>query len=177
MFGNGLPVHPLIVHLPMALAVLIPILSFGVIWWVARSAQAFGAWKIVIASYAILIGTGLVAMKTGENEEAVVENRVAESLIEDHEERAEIFLWIAGFAAALAVGALFVKNESTRRTVMIASAIGSLAVAGAGAWTGHAGGELVYKHGAAAAYAQPQGNNPQAVGEGATATEEEEDDD
>jgi uncharacterized membrane protein len=176
MFNTGLPLHPVVVHLPMALAVLIPILSFGVIWWAARSPSAFAAWKIVIAAYVILIGTGLIAMKTGENEEEVVESKVGESLIESHEEKAEIFLWAAGVAAVLAIGAGLVRTDSARRSLMWASSLGSLVVAGTGAWTGHAGGEMVYKHGAASAYQQGQADAPQSGSSGSEENEEEDDD-
>ena len=82
--------HPKVVHLPMARAVLMPLVSGGVAfaWW--RGWFDRRVWFIVLVLQAALAGSGFVAMNRGEAEEDRVEEAVAEQHIESHEEAAEV---------------------------------------------------------------------------------------
>jgi cell division protein FtsW (lipid II flippase) len=92
-------------------------------------------------------------MKTGEREGDCVERVVPERAIETHEAYAEQFVWAVGIT--LVVGMLvLIQRSRIARTLSIATVAGTFAVAGLGARVGHAGGQLVYVHNAAAAYAQ-----------------------
>lgn len=144
--------HPKVVHLPIALALLMPALAGGIalawrIDWLPRR-----AWWIAVVLQAALVGSSLVAMETGEHEEDRVERVVAERHIEEHEEAAEAFLWAAGVALA----AMLVTGVIPQRGPALASAAAatllSVVVLALGFRAGQAGGELVYKHGAASAY-------------------------
>lgn len=144
--------HPKVVHLPIALALLMPLLVGGVAlaWW--RGWLDRRAWVIVVLLQATLVGSGLVAMNTGEAEEERVEEVVAESHIESHEEAAEAFVW--GSAAVLLVTLLpLVLSRGRMHTAaVIGACVGTLVVLGLGYRTGEAGGRLVYQYGAASAY-------------------------
>jgi uncharacterized membrane protein len=150
-----LPLHPKIVHLPLALSMILPILG-GVIalgWW--RGWLARRTWLIAAALHALMSFSALVAMQTGESEEERVERVVDHEHIEEHEEAAERFLWASVVALLLAIGAAVSQDERKAlalagATVLVAFVSGALAIE-----VGEEGGELVYKHGAAKAYTDP----------------------
>jgi hypothetical protein len=98
-----------------------------------------------------LAGASLVALETGEGDEERVEAVVPEGVIETHEERAELFVIAVLAAAAISLGGLLrgAWGETARFATLAASAI----VLVLGIQVGHSGGELVYRHGAASAYA------------------------
>ena len=155
---SSLPLHPSIVHVPIALSVLMPLVAIGLLvaWW--RDWLPRRAWFVGLVLQAILVGSSFVALQTGETDEERVEEVLAsEEPIHAHEEAAEVFFWATiGVLGLFAAGA-FLPKESTGRAVATAAAVGTLVVAGLGYRVGHAGGELVYKEGAARAYTAPQG--------------------
>ena len=90
---NPLPLHPAIVHLPLGLAVVMPLLATGFAWalWTGRVRPR--AWLAVVALQALLVGSGLFAIKTGGAEEDRAEAVVQKGAIHQHEEYAEQFVW------------------------------------------------------------------------------------
>ena len=145
----GLPLHPIIVHVPLVVAGLLAVLTPLAAWSWNGGRVPKAVWAVVSVMLISVPLLGFVAMESGETEEERVEGRVPESAIEEHEERAEVFVWTGAGVALLGVGAL-VAAGPFRRTLLAATSLGALAVAGLGVATGHAGGELVYRHGAAA---------------------------
>jgi uncharacterized membrane protein len=146
------PLHPAVVHLPVALAALIPLGALAALLAIWRGFLPTRAWWAVVLLQALLVGSAWLAVETGEREEERVEEVVAESRIEAHEEAAERFLALAG-AGLLVIGAGLLPH----RTGQVARAAGALAAVGvlaAGIQVGHSGGELVYRHGAARVYAE-----------------------
>lgn len=145
--------HPKIVHLPIALGVLMPLLAGGVLlaWW--QKWLPARTWVLVVALQAILLGSGLVALQTGESEEERVERVVPEQAIEEHEEAAEVFVWASGGVLGLMLLALGVSRRKAGLPTAAVATLGTLAVFGVGYRTGQAGGDLVYRHNAASAYA------------------------
>lgn len=154
---TDLPLHPKIVHIPMALAVLMPLISGGLLlaWW--RQWLPSRAWFLAVGLQAVLVLSSFMSMRSGEAEEDPVEKVVPKAAIHEHEEAAEAFTWTAFglFALMLAAGA----TASRRPGLPLAAAAvaGTLGVAGLGYRTGQAGGELVYQHGAAQAYVSGAG--------------------
>ncbi len=141
--------HPKIVHLPIALGVLMPPVALGVLlaWWRGRLPRQ--TWIVVIALQATLVGTGFLALESGEADEEIVERVVAEAPIEAHEEAAEVFFWASvGVLGLMLVGGLL-PRRAARLSVATAAVLGTLVVLGLGYRTGEAGGQLVYRHGAA----------------------------
>jgi uncharacterized membrane protein len=147
--------HPKVVHLPIALAILMPLVTGGVAfaWW--RGWLDRRVWVIVLLLQAALVGSGLVAMNTGETEEERVEEIVPERYIEAHEEAAEAFLWASAIVLALMLLPLVLPQGRLRTAAAVGACLGTLLVFGLGYRTGEAGGRLVYEHGAAQAYAGP----------------------
>jgi hypothetical protein len=144
--------HPKLVHVPMALSVLMPLVAAGLAlaWW--RKWLPARAWVVAVVLQAILVGSGMLAMRSGEAEEHRVERVVDERFIEPHEEAAEAFVWASGGVLGLMVLALALSSRRAGTAAAGAATLGTLLVLGLGYRTGEAGGGLVYRHGAAQAY-------------------------
>lgn len=149
---GALPLHPKLVHLPIALAVLMPMLSAGLLlaWW--KDLLPRRAWIVAVALQAVLVGSSVLAMRTGEGDGEKVESVVAESAIDAHEEAAEVFTWTAaGVLLLFAAGSVLPGAAAARGAAGVATAA-TLVVLFLGYRVGQAGGELVYSHGAASAW-------------------------
>jgi uncharacterized membrane protein len=146
------PLHPAVVHLPLALAVVIPILTVLGTLLIHGGFLPPRTWAVVVLLQALLVGSAWLAMETGEDQEERVEEIVAERHIESHEEAAERFVWIA--AAGLVVTALGLLPAGAGALGRVAGTLIALGVLAAGVYVGHSGGELVYKYGAAGAYVE-----------------------
>lgn len=162
---NTLPLHPAIVHLPLGLALLMPLAAAGFAWAVATGRVRRQAWLAVVALQALLVGAGFVAMNTGGSEEERVEAVVPESAIETHEERAETFMWAAGATLALTALVVALPVQGAVAPLAAVSTVATVVVAGLALWVGHAGGQLVYQQGAASVYARstPAGQSAPAM--------------
>jgi uncharacterized membrane protein len=149
------PLHPALVHFPLALAGLIPLFVIGAIVAMRRGVAARRAWSLVVALLALLAASSFLAVKTGEDEEDVVEEIVDEDAIHVHEERAEMFRNLALLTLVLgAVGLVSGKVGGFSR----GAATGMSFVLAGLAWgVGESGGDLVYVHGAANAYIEQSG--------------------
>jgi len=146
------PLHPALVHFPIVLAFLSPIAAAAVLWAIQSGRLTRRAWLGVAILQIAVLGSGWLAAETGEEEEETVERVIAERHIEEHEEAAERFLAIAGVTLALSIaGMLASPLGAVARTLTVAAALASVVLVAA---VGHSGGELVYRHGAAAAYTQ-----------------------
>ena len=149
---SGLPLHPALVHLPLGLAFVMPFLAVALGWalWVRRAPRL--TWAIVVALQTVLLAGGFVALRTGEMQEDRVEKLVGEAAIARHEAAARQFVWVAALTLALAVAGLLLKEGRAMRSAVVLTTLASVAVTGLAIRAGHAGGQLVYVHGAASVY-------------------------
>lgn len=146
----GIPLHPLVVHFPIVLSILLPISVLAALWGIRKSTTPRRVWAVPLAVAAALAVSAFVATETGENEEDRVERVVAERAIHGHEEAAERFLVLSGVLLVVAAAGLLPRTVGhAARLVTAAGAIGLVA---AGVQVGHSGGTLVYREGAASAY-------------------------
>ncbi|HWR16879.1 MAG TPA: hypothetical protein VN577_18775 [Terriglobales bacterium] len=90
---SSIPLHPALVHLPLGLAFMLPMLTIAFTWalWTKRIQPR--AWLLIIILQALLLAAGLLAMNTGEREGDRVERVVPERAVETHEAYAEQFVW------------------------------------------------------------------------------------
>jgi uncharacterized membrane protein len=147
------PLHPALVHFPIVLAVLAPPLAAAALWAIHSGRLPSRSWLGIVVLQALVVGSGWIAAEAGEREEDRVERVVAERHIEEHEEAAERFLLLAALVVPLAAaGMLSGRAGAISRALTVALSLAALGAAGS---VGHSGGELVYRHGAATAYAQP----------------------
>ncbi|MBI3597498.1 MAG: DUF2231 domain-containing protein [Nitrospirae bacterium] len=134
------PVHPTVVHFPIALlftAVFFEIFGF----WIRReSYRQFGLWLLILG-----LVSGIVASAVGFwGEEAVVATGVPQKAVDRHESLAVITLVV--FALLLFVRWRVRDPWSVRnRTVYFILAVLGVLLLGT---TGYFGGDLVYRYGA-----------------------------
>ena len=149
------PLHPAVVHLPIALAVLVPVFAFLAILAIHKGFLPKRSWAAVVLLQGMLVASAWLAVETGESEEDAVERVVAERNIKTHEEAAERFLAITGLGLlVIGMGLLPRRAGAVGR---FGGAVAALAILAAGVAVGRSGGELVYEHGAANAYARLEG--------------------
>jgi uncharacterized membrane protein len=160
------PLHPAVVHFPIVLAFLLPLFAVGALVAIRRGARPRRAWSLPLGIAAALTLSSWVAVQTGEAQDERVEDVVAEQPLETHEETAELFLTLSG--VLLAVAAAGLAPGLVGRTGRVVAAVGAVALVGAAARVGHSGGELVYRYGAASAYA-PAAGGARASGAGVSA--------
>lgn len=144
--------HPIIVHFPIALLIVAPILIvLGMIFH--KSGKAF----MVSAFVLMLIGTiaTFIAVSTGESAGELAEGMAnVESVLENHEELAEttrnIFTALTAIFAAIIFIPLIFKKE-LGRAIVIPLSLAFLLFYGAGIVvllnTAHEGGRLVHELG------------------------------
>jgi uncharacterized membrane protein len=146
------PLHPAIVHFPIALAFILPVLILVFSLMIKKNKMAPQAWFIIIGLQLLTTVTGYVSLESGEEAEDVVEKVLDKKLIHEHEERAEIFVGSTVIALVLSTAAFFLRKEFQfilKLVVFVLSLVSSFLAYR----TGHSGGELVYRYGAASAYA------------------------
>lgn len=148
---NSVPLHPAIVHAPLALAMVLPLIALAVAVALLRDRAGRRAWLGVVALQALMVGSVWVAFETGENEEHRVEKVVGEAPVESHERHAKLLFKAAGANLGVGLVAALVPAPLLPAAAAL-SAVGCAAVTYCGFQTGRSGGELVYVHGAGAAY-------------------------
>jgi uncharacterized membrane protein len=171
----GIPLHPLVVHFPVVLVVLLPISILVAIWAVRKGATLRRVWAVPVALAAALALSAFVATRTGEAEEDRVERVVADDAIHGHEEAAERFLVLSG--VLLLVAAAGFARGTVGRAARLVAAVGSIGLVGAGVQVGHSGGLLVYRDGAASAYTDAAPGAPERQVGAATAVVDDDRDD
>jgi len=139
------PLHPAIVHFPIALiligalvALLAAVIRGAHLPWLTAALLAAGA-----------AGAALATLTGGQQAEmAGTLSEHAEALLDLHEEWGEQTRNLACAAAILALAsAALARFPKTARSLGVATAIAAAFAAFAVAKTGHHGGQLVYKHG------------------------------
>jgi hypothetical protein len=144
------PLHPAVVHFPIVFAVVLPILAVVAVWRIHDGAPV-RTWGTVVLLALLAFGSGFAASRSGEAEEDRVEDVLAsEDPLHEHEEAAEFFLLMSGVTAGLAV--LGFAPGLIGRSARILALLAAIGSAGAVGRVGFLGGELVFRHGAAAAY-------------------------
>ncbi|HTY16668.1 MAG TPA: DUF2231 domain-containing protein [Myxococcota bacterium] len=142
------PLHPAVVHLPIALSVLIPLLTAGIALAIRQGWLERRTWALVVIANLLLVGLVLLARETGEDTADRVEKVVDKRYIGEHAEAAEWLLW-ASMGSVVVAGAGLVGRGGAARAAAVVASLVVLAIA---VRVGALGGELVYKHGAANAY-------------------------
>jgi uncharacterized membrane protein len=146
-----IPLHPIVVHFPIVLAILLPIVALTALGIGYRQDKGRKFWVGVVLLNILLVGSSFVAVQTGEkDEEKVEEVLISEAPLESHAEKAELFLKIT--AAVLFVTALGLVPGAMGLYARGIGSLASLVLVFLVIQVGHSGGQLVYKHGATAAF-------------------------
>lgn len=144
------PLHAAVVHFPVVFAMLLPLVAAVALFAIRRGGGIRQWWGITVAVMLALAVSAFAAVRTGEAEEDRVERVVGEQPLHSHEEAAERFLLLSG--ALLAIGAAGLLPKRTGSAFRLLGSVATVGILVAGWQVGHSGGELVYRHGAAAAY-------------------------
>ena len=150
------PLHPALVHFPIALILLGALLAV----WAAVFQRGHLPWLTAVLLVTGAVGAATAVYTGGKQAEMVgdISDR-ADALLDEHEEWGEQTRNIAVAAAFLALAsASLTRFPKTARGLAVATVIVAAAAAYAVAKTGHIGGQLVYKHGVGINTAA--GNNP-----------------
>ncbi len=147
-----LPLHPIVVHFPIVLGALLPLLAI-LLWWAVKKWQwTPKVWALVSAVALVYSLSAVTAVQLGEADEEKVEKIVSERVIEEHEEAGELIPWIAGTLFLISLGGLSVKySKQAQLALIVLSLVAVVPLINAG----HTGGELVYQHGASVAHLPP----------------------
>lgn len=146
------PLHPAVVHFPIVFAVLLPLVAVGALWAIRRGTAPRRAWAFPVAVAGALAISAFVAVRSGEAQQERVERVVSDRPLESHEEAAELFLVLSG--VLLLVAGIGLAPGVAGRAARMVGTVGTVVLLGAGYQVGASGGDLVYRHGAASAYAQ-----------------------
>jgi uncharacterized membrane protein len=144
------PLHPALVHFPIVFAVLLPLVAGAALFAIRRGVQPRKAWLAVVMFGVALWVSALVTAKVGEADEERVEEVVAETALERHEEAGERFVLLSGIAVVLLMtGFLGGRAGKVARLIGTGAATALLLAVYS---VGHSGGELVYSYGAGRAW-------------------------
>lgn len=152
------PLHPSLVHFPIVFAVLLPLVAIGALWMIGRGAAPRRAWLLPTALAAALTLSAFFAVRSGKAQEERVEDIVGRQPLDSHEESAELFMVLSGVLVVVTGAGL--APGLTGRAARLVATLGAFGLLGAGYNVGRSGGELVYQHGAASAYAGQTGPGP-----------------
>lgn len=144
------PLHPAVVHLPLVLAFLLPVAALLAWWAIRRGSHRIYVWAVPVGLAVVLTAASWFAVETGEAQEERVEGVVPESALHEHEEAGERLLLFSGITAVLLAGGL--AAGAVGAAARIVGTAASIVVLVPAVQVGAAGGELVYRHGAASAY-------------------------
>jgi uncharacterized membrane protein len=145
------PLHPAVVHFPIVLAVLLPIAALLVLFLIRRGGNPRTLWAGVVVGSAMLAGSAWLALETGEGQEEQVESVVPDQALDTHEEAADRLLLLS--ILVLGMGMVGLAGGKVGTIARVMATVGAIGVLPASYSVGHSGGELVYVHGAASAYA------------------------
>lgn len=148
-----LPIHPKVVHIPIALCVVMPLIVLVTLVGVMRGWFSPSVWALVALLAAIQCGGAIAALRSGHTAEHEIEGYASDEAIHRHEEAGERFTYASGGLVVLLAAAWALRH---RREVALglagAALLGTLGTAYLGYRVGDAGGRLVYISGAADAY-------------------------
>lgn len=149
-----LPLHPAVVHIPIGLAIVLPILTLLFLFLFYKNKLTKISWIFIFILQLFITAGGYVAIETGEDEEDRVEKVVGHDLIEEHEHKAEDFMKISFVTLAVTAIPFFITKAPILGAVFVANiAMQSLSLFYI-VQTGEMGGHIVYEHQAPKAYLQ-----------------------
>jgi hypothetical protein len=148
-----MPLHPAIVHFPIAVTFLLPLLILVFAWAIKSGKMAKETWLVIIALQAMVTVSGYISLETGETDEEKVSVIVGKELVNKHEESAEIFVGMTVIALAAGVATWFLQ-PAFQEKLRFGVAIIALLPLFFAYRTAQMGGHIVYRFGGANAHSE-----------------------
>jgi hypothetical protein len=143
----SLPLHPAIVHVPLGVAMILPLIAAALALAVWKGKLPRSVLALVTGLLVVLVASGFTAEFLGDRDAKQAALVAPKDAIEEHEEAADLFVWVAVGILALSVAPLLVPARLAPRLAALVTA-GTVVVAGLAVNVGEKGGELVFLHGA-----------------------------
>jgi uncharacterized membrane protein len=147
-----MPLHPVIVHLPLALTFLLPFLVLIFAWAIKAGKMNKELWLVIIGLQVLVTVSGYIALETGETDEEKVSAVVGKDVIHQHEEAAEIFVGATVIALASGIVVWFLQPAFQDKGRFAVVALSLLPVIFAFR-AGQLGSNIAYRLGGAGAHA------------------------
>jgi hypothetical protein len=145
------PLHPLIVHIPLVLAGLVPIVAGFLAWQTWRGRGSRRQWLVALALQAVVVIGALVAVDTGGDEAGTVHTVVPREAIHAHAQAAHWFE-DAAIATLVLIGVATALRDRKAAVAGIVATVVAAGMVAIGVQTGHLGGKIVFQYDAPAAY-------------------------
>ncbi len=145
-----MPVHPLLVHLPIAFALFGPVFFLVLLLVIRRRPESRGLWKWTILWQFLMCASIYAAMATGDGDAKEVRAHIGSEAIGRHEDAAELLFFMALLALVPALAG--VKASAYEFAARITATVMQVALLAFCVNTARLGGEIVYKHGGAKAH-------------------------
>jgi uncharacterized membrane protein len=151
LWPEGLPLHPALVHFPIALSVVLPLLALAFTFMIVKKSWPRQVWWTLVVLQVLNLGVTKLAEEQGEEDEEKIEHMVGvdETMLERHEEWGERYMKTQVASTAIVLLSVVPKVWPWGAYVYSATTLGSAYVA---FQAGHTGGDLVYKGGAGSAH-------------------------
>ena len=149
-----MPLHPLIVHIPLVLAGLVPIVAGFLAYQTQRGRGSRLQWMVALALQVAIVIGALIAIDTGGDEAGVVRSVVPRDAIHEHADAAHWFEYATFATLALIAAATFLRDKRSAIVGWVATAVAAVTVV-IGIRVGHLGGKVVFEYDAPAAYKTP----------------------
>lgn len=157
-----LPLHPFMAHIPLVLALFLPVVLFTSVVFIMKKNVNPRIWLIPVAVQVLVVVFSYIALETGEAQEDAVLEFVARPFLQQHENFAEIFSGLGVILLGLMVVVLFVAENLAKNLRLVTSLLSFIPLA-AGLYAGRLGGAIAYTHGGAEAYYQVADSEQQGI--------------
>lgn len=148
----GLPTHPLVAHMPFALALVVPWVFGALLWGILRFHWSRQTWWIGVGLTALGFLAAFWALRSGMADEHLMGAGVPSVAVKEHSAHGEALMLAFLVTWALAMIPMALRKQPYVLTAYLPTLCSSLFLMGFGLRAGYSGTHLVYRHQAASVH-------------------------